>query len=99
MGTTIRGYKLKEADARGERFKNNEKDLLNNGDILSVTRPDIIEDIHRRIYENASALIRAGKLASPITLKTYLGDADLGGVSAAQYLARLAAEATPIINA
>jgi len=57
------------------------------------------EDIHRRIYENASALIRAGKLASPITLKTYLGDADLGGVSMAQYLARLAAEATTIINA
>jgi len=44
-------------------------------------------------------LIRAGKLASPITLKTYLGDADLGGVSMAQYLARLAAEATTIINA
>jgi replicative DNA helicase len=57
------------------------------------------EDIHRRIYENASALIRAGKLASPITLKTYLGDNDLGGVSIAQYLARLAAEATTIINA
>jgi replicative DNA helicase len=57
------------------------------------------EDIHRRIYENASALIRAGKLASPITLKTYLGDVDLGGVSMAQYLARLAAEATTIINA
>jgi replicative DNA helicase len=58
-----------------------------------------IEDIHRRIYENAASLIRAGKLASPITLKTYLGDADLGGVTMAQYLARLAADATTIINA
>ncbi|MFI5010710.1 MAG: replicative DNA helicase [Hyphomicrobiales bacterium] len=57
------------------------------------------EEIHRRIYENAAALIRAGKLASPITLKTYLGDADLGGVTMAQYLARLAADATTIINA
>jgi replicative DNA helicase len=57
------------------------------------------EEIHRRIYENAAALIRAGKLASPITLRTYLGDADLGGTTMAQYLARLAAEATTIINA
>ena len=39
-------------------------------------------------------LIRAGKLASPITLKTYLGT-DLGGVSVSQHLARLAAEARP----
>jgi replicative DNA helicase len=57
------------------------------------------EEIHRRIYENAASLIRAGKLASPITLKTYLGDADLGGVTMGQYLARLAADATTIINA
>jgi len=52
MGTTIREYKTKgllnEAEARGTRFKDNDKDLLNNGDILSVTKPEIIEDIHRR---------------------------------------------------
>ncbi len=57
MGTTIRGYGLKEADARGERFKVNEKDLLNNGDILSITRPDIIEDIHRRFLEAGADII------------------------------------------
>ncbi|MGO4869629.1 MAG: DnaB-like helicase N-terminal domain-containing protein, partial [Roseiarcus sp.] len=58
-----------------------------------------VEEIHRRIYEIAGSLIRAGKLASPITLKTFLGEHDLGGVSVPQYLARLAAEATTIINA
>ena len=59
-----------------------------------------VEEIHRRIYDNAGSLIRAGKLASPITLKTFLGDHDLGGgVTVPQYLARLAAEATTIINA
>ena len=57
------------------------------------------EDIHRRIYEVASQLIRAGKLATPVTLKTFLGDQDLGGMTVSQYLARLAAEATTIINA
>jgi replicative DNA helicase len=57
------------------------------------------EEIHRRIYDVAAQLIRAGKLASPITLKTFLGDHDLGGVTVPQYLARLAAEATTVINA
>jgi cobalamin-dependent methionine synthase I/methionine synthase I (cobalamin-dependent) len=57
MGTTIRGYGLNEADARGTRFLTNEKDLLNNGDILSITRPDIIEDIHRRFLEAGADII------------------------------------------
>ena len=51
MGTTIRSYGLKEGDARGTRFANNDKDLLNNGDILSVTRPDVIGDVHKSFFE------------------------------------------------
>ena len=58
-----------------------------------------MEAVHRQIFEVAVSLIKAGKLATPITLKTYLGDADLGGVTPMQYLARLAAEATTVINA
>jgi 5-methyltetrahydrofolate--homocysteine methyltransferase len=54
MGTTIRTYGLNESDARGERFADSEKDLLNNGDILSLTRPDVIGDIHKRFYEAGS---------------------------------------------
>jgi replicative DNA helicase len=57
------------------------------------------EDLHRRIYEIATTLIKAGKVATPITLKTFLGEQDLGGVTVPQYLARLAAEATTVINA
>ena len=57
------------------------------------------EPVHLKIYETTSSLIRAGKIANPITLKTFLGDADLGGVTVSQYLARLAAEATTVINA
>src|SRR6202042_496904 len=51
------------------------------------------------IFEIAGSLIRAGKLATPVTLKTFLGEHDLGGVTVPQYLARLASEATTIINA
>jgi 5-methyltetrahydrofolate--homocysteine methyltransferase len=54
MGTTIRTYGLTEADARGKRFADTEKDLLNNGDILSLTRPEVIGDIHKRFYEAGS---------------------------------------------
>src|ERR1700735_2944234 len=58
------------------------------------------EPIHQRIFELASGLIRANKLATPVTLKTFLpGDTDIAGLSVNQYLARLAAEATTIINA
>src|SRR6266513_5060073 len=58
------------------------------------------ETIHRQIYDIARSLIRTGKLASPVTLKTFLpADVNIAGLTLPQYLARLAAEATTIINA
>jgi replicative DNA helicase len=58
------------------------------------------EPIHQRIFELASELIRAGKLETPVTLKTFMAaDLDIAGLTVNQYLARLAAEATTIINA
>src|SRR5271155_1580658 len=57
MGTTIRTYGMKEADIRGERFKNSTKDLLNNGDLFSLTQPDMICDIHRRFLEAGADII------------------------------------------
>jgi replicative DNA helicase len=58
------------------------------------------EPVHQKIFELASSLIRAGKIATPVTLKTFLpADVDIGGLNASQYLARLAAEATTVINA
>ncbi len=59
-----------------------------------------LETIHQRIFELAGGLIRAGKLATPVTLKTFLpAELDIAGLTVNQYLARLAAEATTIINA
>jgi replicative DNA helicase len=58
------------------------------------------EPIHQKFYELSRDLIRAGKIATPITLKTFLdANVDIGGITVSQYLARLAAEATTIINA
>src|SRR3990170_3790959 len=58
------------------------------------------EPLHQKIFEVSGSLVRAGKVASPVTLKTFLpADLDIVGLNANQYLARLAAEATTVINA
>src|SRR5664279_3580040 len=58
------------------------------------------EPVHRVIYEVAGQLIRANKVATPVTIKTFLpADLAIGDINLAQYLARLAAEATTIVNA
>src|SRR5450432_3066514 len=57
MGTTIRTYGMTEADIRGERFKDSKKDLLNNGDLFSLTQPQMICDIHRRFLEAGADII------------------------------------------
>ena len=58
------------------------------------------EGLHRQIYETAAQLIRVGKVATPITLKTFLpADEQVGEITVSQYLVRLATQATTIINA
>jgi 5-methyltetrahydrofolate--homocysteine methyltransferase len=57
MGTTIRTYGMKESDVRGDRFKSATKDLLNNGDLFSLTQPAMIGDIHRRFLEAGADII------------------------------------------
>ncbi len=54
MGTMIQSYRLTESDFRGKQFANHPHDLKGNNDLLSLTRPDIIEEIHRA-YLNAGA--------------------------------------------
>ncbi len=58
------------------------------------------EPLHRKIFEVAGDIIRMGKTANPVTIKTFLpSDEKVGDLTMAQYLARLAAEAVTIINA
>ncbi len=58
------------------------------------------EPLHRKIFEIAGELIRMGKSANPVTMKTFLpADEKVGDMTVAHYLARLAAEAVTIINA
>jgi len=57
MGSTIRTYGMTEADIRARRFKDAPKDLLNNGDLFSLTQPELIGDIHRRFLEAGADII------------------------------------------
>jgi replicative DNA helicase len=58
------------------------------------------EPLHRRIFEVAQEFIRMGKIANPVTMKTFLpAEEKVGDMTVAQYLARLAAEAVTVINA
>jgi 5-methyltetrahydrofolate--homocysteine methyltransferase len=75
MGTTIRTYGMKEADIRGERFKNSTKDLLNNGDLFSLTQPQMICDIHRRFLEAGADIIETNTFgATSITQSEFFVD-------------------------
>jgi replicative DNA helicase len=58
------------------------------------------EPLHRKIFEVSAELIRMGKMANPVTIKTFLpADDKVGDMTVSQYLARLAAEAVTVINA
>jgi 5-methyltetrahydrofolate--homocysteine methyltransferase len=75
MGTTIRTYGMKEADIRGERFKDSTKDLLNNGDLFSLTQPKMICDIHRRFLDAGADIIETNTFgATSITQSEFFVD-------------------------
>ena len=75
MGTTIRTYGKTEADIRGERFKDSTKDLLNNGDLFSLTQPEMICDIHRRFLEAGADIIETNTFgATSITQSEFFVD-------------------------
>ena len=74
-GTTIRTYGMAEPDIRGERFGNSTKDLLNNGDLFSITQPDMIGDIHRRFLEAGADIIETNTFgATSITQSEFFVD-------------------------
>ncbi len=75
MGTTIRTYGMTEADIRGERFKHSTKDLLNNGDLFSLTQPEMIGDIHRRFLEAGADILETNTFgATSITQSEFFID-------------------------
>ncbi|HRH05352.1 MAG TPA: homocysteine S-methyltransferase family protein, partial [Burkholderiaceae bacterium] len=57
MGTMIQRFKLTEAQYRGDRFANFHKDVKGNNELLSLTRPDVIADIHEKYLAAGADII------------------------------------------
>ncbi|MBI1224117.1 MAG: methionine synthase [Bacteroidetes bacterium] len=64
MGTMIQRYKLNEGDYRGERFANWHLDVKGNNDMLNITKPDVIEAIHREYLEAGADIIETNTFSS-----------------------------------
>jgi 5-methyltetrahydrofolate--homocysteine methyltransferase len=64
MGTMIQRHKLTEADFRGERLKDHPKDLQGNNDLLILTRPDVISEIHGQYLEAGADIIETNTFSS-----------------------------------
>ena len=64
MGTKIQTYGLTEADFRGDRFTHLKGQLKGNNDVLSITRPDVISDIHRQYLEAGADIIATNTFSS-----------------------------------
>jgi 5-methyltetrahydrofolate--homocysteine methyltransferase len=72
MGTMIQRYKLQEEDFRGTRFKDVKKDLKGNNDLLSVTRPEVISEIHLQYLQAGADIIETNTFsATSISQKDY----------------------------
>ncbi|MEA2043306.1 MAG: methionine synthase [Bacteroidota bacterium] len=64
MGTVIQEYKLTEKDFRSQRFENIDGQLLGNNDLLSITRPDVIQEIHQRYLDAGADIIETNTFSS-----------------------------------
>jgi 5-methyltetrahydrofolate--homocysteine methyltransferase len=73
MGTMIQRHKLDEDDFRNDRLKDHSKSLKGNNDLLSITRPDIIKDIHRQYFEAGADIAETNTFSG-----TTIAQADYG---------------------
>lgn len=72
MGTMIQSYTLSEEDYRGDRFRDHPSDLKGNNDLLSLTQPDIIREIHTHFLEAGADILETNTFnANPISLADY----------------------------
>jgi len=71
MGTMIQRYNLEEKDFRNEQLKDHPHSLKGNNDLLSVTRPDVIKEIHRQYFEAGADIVETNTFGS-----TWVAQAD-----------------------
>ncbi|MBK8557591.1 MAG: methionine synthase [Lewinellaceae bacterium] len=77
MGTMIQQRNLTEADFRGQRFQDFHRDLQGNNDLLCLTRPDVIEDIHRAYLEAGADIVETNTFSSTTIAQADYDTSDL----------------------
>ena len=101
MGSLIQTYDLEEKDFRGEHFKAHPKDLKGNNDLLSLTRPDVIEEIHARYFAAGADLVETNTFSgtsiaqADYELGHVITDLNLAAVKCARRAADAAQQKTP----
>jgi 5-methyltetrahydrofolate--homocysteine methyltransferase len=101
MGSLIQTYGLEEKDFRGERFKAHPKDLKGNNDLLSITRPDVIEEIHSRYFAAGADMVETNTFSgtsiaqADYELGHVITDLNLAAVKCARRAADAAEAKTP----
>ncbi|MFK8102516.1 MAG: methionine synthase [Saprospiraceae bacterium] len=101
MGTMIQRYKLKEKDFRGDRFVDYPLDIQGNNDILSITQPQIIEDIHKEYLEAGADIIETNTFSATsiaqadYKLEAYAYEINLASAKIAKKAAQAYTEKNP----
>ncbi len=101
MGSMIQTYKLEEADFRGAQFKSHRHDLQGNNDLLSLTRPDVIEKIHADYFAAGADMVETNTFSSTSIaqadyhLEPIVRELNLAAVAGARRAAQKAEAATP----
>jgi 5-methyltetrahydrofolate--homocysteine methyltransferase len=101
MGSMIQTFGLEEADFRGERLRDHPHDLKGNNDLLSLTRPDVIEQIHRAYFDAGADLVETNTFSSTAIaqadyrLEPIVTELNCAAVAVARRAARAAEAAAP----
>lgn len=101
MGSMIQTYGLSEADFRGELLKEHPNDLKGNNDLLCLTRPDVIEEIHWRYFEAGADIVETNTFSSTVIAQSdyhtegLVRDINLAAAKVALSAARRAEAKTP----
>ena len=90
MGTMIQRYRLSEEDFRGEQFADHPKSLKGNNDILCLTRPDVIREIHAAYFEAGADIAETNTFSG-----TTVAQADYGTEAIVYDLNKAAAQISP----
>jgi 5-methyltetrahydrofolate--homocysteine methyltransferase len=101
MGSMVQTYNLQEADFRGERFKKHPHDLKGNNDLLCLTKPSVIEEIHRAYFEAGADIVETNTFNSTAIsqadyhLEPIVTELNLAAAAVARRAARAAETAHP----